>query len=765
MKLPLLQKPNASSLFVGRKDVLGKLRKIFIDGADSRLMLRRSCLLWGIGGIGKTQICLKVIEEMSGRLSHVFWVDASSEESITMSLEGISSIFAPQLDGSVESVLQWMSGIQEEWLIVFDNADVPPVYVVEKFIPPGSRGNVLITSRNRSMGRIVSSENIIEINEMEEADAITLLLGASRLNASAEHREVAKQIVAELGYMPIAIDQAGAYIEAGRCSIHKYLQQFSLHRLTLMSDATFRGASNYDRSVYGTWDLSFKEIKRRASGQSSAGDAHASNAAILILQICAFYHHSNISKDIFRSAAEKSGEHIVDSEDENLPLAKSSLDRYLLALDNNGHWDEFIFGQGIAVLLSFSLIKRDETSNMLSVHPLVHCWSREQISKSEQQRMYEMGSIILCCAISRGVSSYDYGLRQLIFPHIKANESHGSQMGLTKKYYDDKWNNFIYVMRENGDWKHAEQLGIQVFDMRKRLLGAEHPDTLKSMASLARMYADRGNLKDAEQLEVQVLDMRKKLLGAEHADTLISMGNLARTYADRGKLKQAEQLEVQVLDMRKKLFGADHPGTLTCMGNLARTYADRGNLKEAEQLEVQVLDMRKKLFGAEHPNTLRSMKNLARTYCCQGKWNEAEQLQVYVLDERKKLLGAEHLQTLRIMQSLARTYTGQRKWDEAEKLEAEVLDMRRKLLGAEHPDTLISMGSLATIYANKGNLKEAEQLEVQVLDMRKKLFGAEHPKTLKSMENLARTYTHKGNLKEAERLKVQVLNIKNKLRC
>ena len=156
-----------------------------------------------------------------------------------------------------------MSGIQEEWLIVFDNADEPPVHVVERFIPPGNRGNILITSRNRSMGRVISFENIIEINEMEETDAITLLLKASCLDASAENIEVARSIVTELGCMPLAVDQAGAYIEAGRCSIDKYLRQHTLHCETLMSDATFRGASSYDRTVYGTWDLSFKEIRKK----------------------------------------------------------------------------------------------------------------------------------------------------------------------------------------------------------------------------------------------------------------------------------------------------------------------------------------------------------------------------------------------------------------------------------------------------------------------------------------------------------------------
>ena len=148
MKIPVPQKPNPSSLFVGQENVLDKLRKIFIHSGNSNSMLRHSCLLWGTGGIGKTQICLKFIEEMSDRLSHVFWVDASTEENITMSLRGISSISAAQascLDDSVGSVLQWISGIQEEWLIVFDNAD-SPAYVVEKFIPIGDRSNILITS-------------------------------------------------------------------------------------------------------------------------------------------------------------------------------------------------------------------------------------------------------------------------------------------------------------------------------------------------------------------------------------------------------------------------------------------------------------------------------------------------------------------------------------------------------------------------------------------------------------------------------------------
>ena len=234
----------------------------------------------------------------------MFWIDASSLDSISVSLKGISRIPVAQASGvagSVGSVLQWISCIQEEWLIVFDNADDPSPEAVAKFIPPGIRGNILITSRNRSIGRAIAFNNLIEIAEMEEADAITLLLRVSYLDSLPEHVQAAKGIVDELGCIPLAIDQASAYIEARGCDINEYLRRFFIHCQTLMSDATLKGASGYNQTVYGTWDLSFKEIEKR--GKYTTGNAQAAQAAILILQICAFYHHSNISKDIFQSAA------------------------------------------------------------------------------------------------------------------------------------------------------------------------------------------------------------------------------------------------------------------------------------------------------------------------------------------------------------------------------------------------------------------------------------------------------------------------------
>ena len=182
-----------------------------------------------------------------------------------MCLKRISSISAAQasgVDSSVDSVLHWISCMEEEWLMIFDNADNPPPEVVRRFMPSGNRGNILITSRNPSMRRLVSSE--IEINVMEESDAISLLLKASHIDALPEDLKVAESLVIKLGCIPLAVEHAGAYIYAGNSSINNYLRQFSLHCKDLMSDDIFKGESNYNQTVYGTLDLSLKEIKKRA---------------------------------------------------------------------------------------------------------------------------------------------------------------------------------------------------------------------------------------------------------------------------------------------------------------------------------------------------------------------------------------------------------------------------------------------------------------------------------------------------------------------
>ena len=178
----------------------------------------------------------------TSRFSHIFWIDASSEDTIAVGLKGLCShpeAKAAGISVSSKSALIWIASLQSEWLLVFDNADGAPE-VVERFIPSGLQGNILVTSRNRSHGRLVSYENSLEVDQMAEKEAISLLVKASHLAELPQNTScIAQQIVNELCCLPLAVDQAGASIEAGLCNIDDYLEHLSQHRKKLLNHPSF----------------------------------------------------------------------------------------------------------------------------------------------------------------------------------------------------------------------------------------------------------------------------------------------------------------------------------------------------------------------------------------------------------------------------------------------------------------------------------------------------------------------------------------------
>ena len=236
--------------------------------------------------------------------------------------------------------------------------------------------------------------------------------------------------------------------------------------------------------------------------------------------------------------------------------------------------------------------------------------------------------------------------------------------------------------RNQGRWKEAEELDVQVIETRERALRA------------APAYRNQGRWKEAEELDVQVIETSSRVLGAEHLDTLTSIANLASTSRNQERWKEADELDVQVVETSSRVLGAEHPITLTSIANLASTFWNQGRWKEAEELFVHAIEIRKRVLGAEHLDTLTSMANLASTFWNQGRWKEAEELDVQVMETRKRVLGAEHPDTLTSMNNLAHAWKSQGRSNEAISLLAKCHELRKKILGSRHPFTHFSFGAL-----------------------------------------------------------------------
>ncbi|KAJ6543183.1 hypothetical protein B0H10DRAFT_2181414 [Mycena sp. CBHHK59/15] len=772
--------PPPSRIFHGRRNILNQMHDYFTWDVGKRHI----CLLHGLGGSGKTQIALKFLDESTAsRFTDIFFIDASTAETINSGLENIA--VTRSVGSKAEDASRWLAAHHEEWLLVFDNADNLNLNL-HQFFPQSTRGNILITSRNPQLCVHAPGAHH-QISNMEEEDAVQLLLTSSAQGVTSENQILATEIVKVLHCLPLAVVQAGAFIlKTG--ALGRYLTLYEQNRTRLLSELPAQSHDKYAWSVYTTWDISFQ---------------HLSKPAARFLQLCSFLHHEGISEAIFSHAASYELELLGPSE-EQLREAWEFLAHFLT---DSGAWDSLCFADMAAEIRGYSLINQDPQTNLFSIHPLVHHWC--QTTNSDLHSTRECTAAIIGMSVFGGTElfrirllphlncvmlphpllahefpdRYALGLEVLMLEKsqqvlgmehpntLTAMANLAATYGMLGKFKDAEQLDVVVLEKQKqilgtehpdtltalGKFKDAEQLDVVVLEKRKQILGTEHPNTLTAMANLAATYRMLGKFKDAEQLEVVVLEKQKQILGTEHPDTLTAMANLAATYRMLGKFKDAEQLEVLVLEKRKQILGTEHPDTLTAMGNLAGTYGMLGKFKDAEELQVVVLEQRKQILGTEHPDTLTAMGNLAGTYGMLGKFKDAEELQVVVLEQRKQILGTEHPDTLTAMANLAATYRMLGKFKDAEQLEVVVLEKWKEIFGTEHPDTLRAMGNLAATYCRLGKFKDAEQLEVVVLEQRKQILGTEHPDTLRAIANLAATYRMLRKFKDAEQLEVVVL--------
>ncbi|KIJ49330.1 hypothetical protein M422DRAFT_246422 [Sphaerobolus stellatus SS14] len=751
-----------STMFVGQSNYIQRLKKHFTLSTNKSCS-RQIFLLHEMGGIGKTQIALRFVLEASQphlvhKYSHIFWIDGSSEDTMISSLKSIAEEAMPKDEkkDSVKDILHWMSTLSTPWLAIYDNADGSPL-ILEKYIPSENYGHILVTSRVQALARLASFPNSQEIETMSEEDSITLLLNAANIQSpSMQEEQRGKELVKTLGYLPLAVDMAGAYIQDRKWRFGKYLDLYSTQRSKLLDSELDQEL--YGHTVYGTWDLSFTWLKNKAKG-----GLVAAKTALLILEIVAFFHPQNISICIFEKAAQQFVAANINTTETGLPCVTQHLlknEEYLHVheTENGRVWNDWLFNEGLRLLSTLAIIKNNGAQSSFTIHPIIHGYAYDKLATQDLWKLQRIARAILVVA-----DNDIYSYRELLFPHIISNLRYVSKLKKEGEYEDDTFKVFSDILKECGDWTHWEDVinfQKEIIARRQNHLGEEHLNTLESITNLASTYYHQGQWTKAEELHLKVWKISRDKLGEAHTDTITGMANLASTYRHQGQWTEAEELELKVWQIRRDKLGEAHPDTITSMANLASTYWKQGQWTDAEELELKVWQIRRGKLGEAHPDTISSMANLASTYCSQGRWTEAEELQLNVWQMRRDKLGEAHLDTITSMANLASTYHHQGRWTEAEELELKVWQIWRDKLGETHPYTITTMANLASTYLNQGRWTEAEELQLKVWQIRRDKLGEAHPDTITNMANLASTYRHQGRWTETEELQLKVWQIR-----
>ncbi len=370
----------------------------------------------------------------------------------------------------------------------------------------------------------------------------------------------------------------------------------------------------------------------------------------------------------------------------------------------------------------------------------------------------------------QGMALFDAEKYEEALPYFQKSDSlDKARLNPTHKNYhraELKMADCYYELADQADeechYNDAIKFQKNVVEIRKKVLGEEHPDYATSLNNLALYYDELGNYTEAIRLGTLAMEIYKKVLGEEHPSYAISLSNLAGYYDDLGNYTEAIRLQTQEIAITKKNLGEEHPDYAISLSNLAYYNYELGNYTEAIRLGTLVMEIKKRVLGEEHPGYATSLSNLAGCYDELGNYAEAIRLGTLAMEIRKKVLGEEHPDYAASLNNLAIYYAELDNYAEAIRLVTRAMEIRKKVLGEEHPDYALSLNNLAYYNDELGNYTEAIRLGTLAMEIYKKVLGEEHPSYAIPLSNIARYNRHVGNYAEAIRLGTRALEIRKK---
>jgi len=742
---PLWNVPYQRNIFFTERDDALHLLHRELQDRDA-IALTQPQAITGLGGIGKTQMALEYAYRYGAAYTAVLWVRATSFSELASSFVELAGVLnlpeRHQQDQNliVDAVQRWLHR-HTDWLLIFDNMD--DLSVAQEFLPKAGIGHLLFTTRAQALGNIAQS---VEVQPMKPEIGALLLLHRAELlplhaplkQAKKEDDAIAREISGELNGLPLALDQAGAYICATRCSLRDYLMLYETCRQNVLRE---RGSFNqdYPASVATTWSLSFEKVNA------------AQPAAAEMLSFCAFLAPDAIPETIITGSASYLGNVLA-------PMVADPAQFDLLCKE----------------ILKYSLIQREPDTGTLSMHRLVQAILRDGMPVQAQEQwmqcaiqavalaypdenpdllfanwpMLEMERLLphaLICAIWIERASFTTPAAALLLSHAGYYLGHHARYGEAELLYQralviceqqlgDKHlttakslDNLAGVYENQGRYGEAEPLCQRALEICEQQLGDEHPQTASCLNNLAGLYQALGRYGGAEFLYQRALTICERHLGKEHPQTVGSLSNLAILYCVQGRYKEAEPLLRRVLAAWEQY---EHPNTATSLNNLAGVYENQGHYKDAEPLYQRALEICEQQLGNEHPNTASCLNNLAELYRAQGHYKKAEPLYQRALTISEKQLEEEHPDMAGHLNNLAALYQSQKRYREAEKLYKRAIAVCERQLGNKHPNTAKSLSNLAGLYGSRGRWREAASLYARALPIFEDALGARHPTTI-----------------------------------
>ena len=649
--------------FTGREEALTLLHTLL--HTRKTVALTQMQAISGLGGIGKTQTAIEYSYRHRDDYSAVLWVKADTSEIFTADLAALASVLhlPEQHDQdqkrALEAVKRWLK-TDTSWLLILDN--VEDATHIDQVLSFDRLGHILLTTRAQATGKTVSQT--LNLNQMMPEEGALFLLRRAKLigpaallqDAFQGDQETAKDISRLLDGLPLALDQAGAYIEETACGLSGYVERYQMQRAALLKRRG-RLTADHPESVSTTLSLSYEKVK------------YMSPAAADLLQLSAFLDPDTIPEELLAEGASELGAVLQ-------PIVV----------------DPISFDEVLAVLRAYSLISRNPEAKTLTIHRLVQAVIQDNLDKEMQSMWAERTIRAVHHAFPDKVNKVETWNRcKRCLPHALACAKLINDYGLAFPEAAQLLNQAGCYLREQAHFREAEPLLQQALEIREKKLGPGHLDTAQSLDNLAKLYFDQYQYTEAERLYKQALEIREKKLDPEDPEIAKNLNRLALTYWYESKYEKSDPLYQHALYISQQKLGPEDALTLHILNNQALLYRSLDKYEEAIKLNQSVLEIREKKLGLVHLEVAQSLQNLAIAFFEQGNQNKYEEAECFLkraLAIREELLPEKHLQIGRCLRYLALVYEAQDKDKQASQSFKRALDIFEEKLGVNHKHTV-----------------------------------------------------------------------------
>jgi tetratricopeptide (TPR) repeat protein len=628
----------------------------------------RAIAVAGLGGVGKTQLACEFVHRC-GRFfaGGVFWITCADPAAVPAEIAACGdrgglhvrpNFGELPLEQQVQLVLdEWRKPIPR--LLVFDNCETPEL--LERFFPREGGARALLTSR-RAGWQTELGIATLDLEVLPRAASLALL----RAHQPDADADLLDAIAQELGDLPLALHLAGSYLARYRYETDAAGYLDSLRISSPLGHLSLQGRTllptEHDGNVARTFALSYDQLDQ---------DDPIAKLALGLLQGAACLAPSQpIPEALVRLALDADGEDAAKA-------ARAG----------------FEMGSAIDQLVELGLM-RAEADHALWLHRLVAVFTRDRAGTS-LERVRARVERALGAEAERlnkqrdpaPLRGWQVHLRHVADDALRRGDEMAADLGhaLAEHLY------------QTGDYAAARAYHELVLNIRRTLLGSNHPAIARSLTQIGKALLFYGDAIHAQPYFEQALEIQQQTLG-DHADTATTLNHLGFLLMRHEQLDAAQPYHEQALRIRRRILGDHHPAVADSFSNLAYIEYARGHLNAAQALLQQALFVQRKATGDEHPDTARLLIHLGELLTAQSKFEEAESVfnQAMVILERE--LGDNHPETARTLSGLGNVRRLVGDIAGAKSYYKRALDVFMNYHGAEHFRTRQVLAQLSALH-------------------------------------------------------------------